>query len=96
MQKFFKATLDLGDQIIKTALRKKSEAGFIEGEQRGKHKNHPTLDPAIKKSVFQIINSIPRIESHYLRAQTTREYIKRERSLADIYRDYKALRQANE
>ncbi|CAH1098832.1 unnamed protein product [Psylliodes chrysocephalus] len=92
---FFKATLDLGDQAIKTALMKKSEARFIEGEQRGKHKNYPTVDPAVEESVVQFINSIPRVESHYLRAQTTREYIQSERSFANIYQDYKYLRQAN-
>ncbi|CAK1553187.1 unnamed protein product [Leptosia nina] len=88
------ATLDLGDQAIKTALLKKTETGFIEEDKRGKHKNHPKVDLAVKESVVQFIHSIPRIESHYLRAQTTREYILSERSLADIYRDYKDLRQA--
>lgn len=46
--------------------------------------------------MVQFINSIPRVESHYLRAQTTREYITSERSLADIYRDYKDSRHAQE
>lgn len=34
------------------------------------------------------INSIPRILSHYLRAQTTREYIDGSRTITEIYRDY--------
>lgn len=36
---------------------------------------------------------MPRIESHYLRAQTTREFISRDKSLADIYRDYRQFRE---
>ena len=35
------------------------------------------------------INAIPRIESHYLRSQTTREYVDGGKTLSDIYRDYK-------
>ncbi|KAL4091306.1 hypothetical protein QTP88_026009 [Uroleucon formosanum] len=66
---FFKSTLDLNDRVIKTALSKKTELGVIEGELRGKHGNQPTIDPQIKQSVLDFINSIPRIESHYLRAQ---------------------------
>lgn len=90
---FFKSTLDLNDRVIKTALSKKSESGIIEGELRGKHGNQPTIDPQVKQSVIDFINSLPRIESHYLRAQTTREFICSDKSLADLYRDYKALRE---
>lgn len=60
--------------------------------KRGKHKDHKKLDFEIKQSVRNHINSIPRIESHYLRAQTTREYIEGGKSLADLYRDYSSLR----
>lgn len=92
---FFKSTLDLNDRVITTALSKKTESGMIEGEMRGKHGKQPTIDPQVKDSVKDFINSIPRIESHYLRAQTTREFICSDKSLADIYRDYKALREEN-
>ena len=74
-KKIFKSTLDLNDRPIKTALSKKSYSGFIAGELRGKHGNHPTISSEVKESVRNSINSIPRVESHYLRAQTTREYI---------------------
>lgn len=48
-----------------------------------------TVNPAIKEGVIAHINSIPRIDSHYLRAQTTREYIEGGKSLAELHRDYK-------
>lgn len=92
---FFKSTLDLNDRVIKTALSKKTELGVIEGELRGKHGNQPTIDPQIKQSVLDFINTIPRIESHYLRAQTTREFISSDKCLADLYRDYKSTRENN-
>jgi len=92
---FFKSTLDLNDRVIKTALSKKTELGVIEGELRGKHGNQPTIDPQIKQSVLDFINTIPWIESHYLRAQTTREFISSDKCLADLYRDYKSTRENN-
>ncbi|CAH2091878.1 unnamed protein product [Euphydryas editha] len=51
------------------------------------HKSGPKTDPS---------NYRPVIESHYLRAQTTREFISSDKSLADIYRDYKRLRERDE
>jgi len=85
----------LNDRVIKTALSKKTELGVIEGELRGKHGNQPTIDPQIKQSVLDFINTIPRIESHYLRAHTTREFISSDKCLADLYRDYKSTRENN-
>lgn len=90
---FFKATLDINDRPIRTALTKKTETGFLEGDMRGKHGNQPTVDIEIKDGVRNFIKAIPRIESHYLRAQSTREYIESGKSLADLYRDYKEDRE---
>ncbi|CAF4756891.1 unnamed protein product [Pieris macdunnoughi] len=89
------ATLSVCDRYIKTALSKKRDDGFIDADARGKHGNQRKIDSEVKDSVFNFINSIPRIESHYLRAQTTREYISCEKCLADLYRDYKNLREQN-
>lgn len=94
-KEFFKATLSICDRYIKTALSKKTDGGFIESDARGKHGNHRKIDSEVKDSVTDFINSIPRIESHYLRSQTTREYISSDKCLADLYRDYKTLREQN-
>lgn len=67
--------------------------GFVESDLRGKHTNHATVSPEIKNSVRVFINAIPRMESHYLRKQTSREFIEGGKTLADLYRDYKALRE---
>lgn len=40
------------------------------------------------------MNSISRIESHYLRANTTREYIDGGLTIAHLHRDYKRLRES--
>lgn len=90
---FFSNTLDFKDRSIRTSLTKKTESGFIEGEKRGKHGKQPTVDPEIKESVRNFIRNIPRIESHYLRSQTTREFIESGKNLSDLYRDYKEERE---
>ncbi|XP_056647399.1 uncharacterized protein LOC130452104, partial [Diorhabda sublineata] len=95
-KQFFMATLDINARTIQTAFSKKSSTGFVAEDRRVKHNNHPTVDPEIKESVHQFINSIPRIESHYLRAQTSRELIEGGKSLADLFRDYKAGREQKE
>lgn len=82
-------------RVIKTALSKKLDSGTIECEMSGKHGKQPRIYPEVKNGVKDFINSIPRIESRYLRAQTTREFICSDKSLADLYRVYKALREEN-
>lgn len=62
--------------------------GFIEPDLRGKHTNHPTIAPELKDGVRKHIESIPQIESHYLRAQTTRKFIDGGRTVSDLFRDY--------
>ncbi|XP_057662714.1 uncharacterized protein LOC130897815 [Diorhabda carinulata] len=61
-KQFFMATLDINARTIQTAFSKKSSTGFVAEDRRGKHNNHPTVDPEIKESVPQFINSIPRNE----------------------------------
>ncbi|KAL1490215.1 hypothetical protein ABEB36_012945 [Hypothenemus hampei] len=56
---------------------------------RGKHMNQKKVDDNIKNGIRRHIDSIPRIESHYLRQQTSREFIYSGKSLSELFRDYK-------
>lgn len=85
---FFKSTLGINDRPIRTVISKKKSTGVVQPDLRG-HNPHFTVSADIKNGVREHINSIPRIESHYLRAQTSREYIDGGRTLTDIWRDYK-------
>lgn len=80
---FFRNTLDINDRVIQT-IRNKTTFGTVTDDGRGKHKHHPKVDENIKQSVRDHINSIPRIKSHYLRAQTTREYMDGGKTIADF------------
>lgn len=67
--------------------------GFVQSDMRGKHGKQPKLPESAKNDVRNFINSIPRTESHYLRADTQREYIEADKSLAELYRDYKSIQE---
>lgn len=86
---FFKATLDLNDRPIRTVISKKGIPTSLQTELRGKHMKHRKISDELKTDVRKHIDSIPRIESHYLRAQTTREYIAGGYSLSSLWRDYR-------
>ncbi|XP_045778740.1 uncharacterized protein LOC123876489 [Maniola jurtina] len=88
---FFKNTLGINDRPIRTVLEKMCDSGIVEPEKRGKHGNqHKVLDEVVQ-GIKNHIDSIPRIESHYLRQQTSREFIDGGKNLMDLYRDYKKM-----
>ncbi|CAG9825704.1 unnamed protein product [Phaedon cochleariae] len=95
-KKMFRSTLDINDRIIRTVIAKAREEGFLEEDMRGKHRNHKAVDTSIKDGVRDHIQSIPRIESHYLRQQTSREFISGGKTLTDLHKDYmQQFRDAN-
>lgn len=89
---FFKNTLDINDRPIRTVIekRKKIAGTLLEPDRRGKHGNHPTVSQEIRESIKQHIDSIPKIESHYTRANTSKTFIDGSKSIADIHQDYVA------
>lgn len=53
------------------------------------HRKYKAIDADLKDDVRQQNNSIPRVESHYLRKQSTRQYIKGGKTLSNLHWDYK-------
>ncbi|XP_050506636.1 uncharacterized protein LOC126884617 [Diabrotica virgifera virgifera] len=90
-QKFFLNTLDVSLSIIRTVRNKVFDMNnpmpLLE-DRRGKHEHHPSVGKSLKNIAIKFIESIPRVESHYVRANSSREYISGGRNLSDIYRDY--------
>ncbi|CAH2095602.1 unnamed protein product [Euphydryas editha] len=72
---FFRNTLDINDRPIRTVIEKMTNSGIVEEEKRGKHGRQKRVTDDIIQGIKSHIESIPRIESHYLRQQTSREYI---------------------
>ncbi|KAJ8875137.1 hypothetical protein PR048_023030, partial [Dryococelus australis] len=75
------------EKFVMDTLNKTCD-GVVEEDMHGKRGNHPTIDPTTSEDVRTHINSIPRIESHYLRKQTSREFISGGITVADLHRDY--------
>ncbi|XP_050300189.1 uncharacterized protein LOC126738792 [Anthonomus grandis grandis] len=83
--------------MLRTIIKSKvsSGNGIIDKDQREKHGNYRKLDEEILQSIIDHINSIPRIESHYVRSETTREFIDGGLSIAELHRNYSAVRSAD-
>ncbi|EZA58416.1 hypothetical protein X777_01373 [Ooceraea biroi] len=91
---FFKNTLDINDRPIRTVLDKKNKVAnvLLESDQRGRYGKQKTVDPSVREGIKQHIDSIPKIESHYTRANTSKLFIDGSKSIADIHKDYVAKR----
>lgn len=89
---FFKATLDITDRPIRTVTEKQHKVAntLLEKDQRGKHGKQPKIDERIKADIKDHISSIPKIESHYTRANTSKHFIDGSKSIAEIHKDYVA------
>ena len=82
--------MDINDRPIRTVLgkQKKIAGTLLQPDLRGKHDNHATVSQEIRDGIKQHIDSIPKIESHYTRANTSRTFIEGSKSIADIHKDY--------
>lgn len=87
---FFKNTLSITDRPIRRVLEKRNVTTdrMIDLEKRGKHGKHHKVDENIKIAIRNHIKSIPKMESHYCRKDSIREYIEGDKTLADLYRNY--------
>lgn len=87
---FFINTRGICDRQIRTVKKKTDPQGFVGNDIRGRHPSRKPTDPLLIESIKEHINSIPRIESHYLRATTSREYISGEKTITDLWKDFNA------
>jgi len=87
-KKMFMATLCISDKFIRTTIKKSGGSNFTLNDLRGKHDNHRSLDPELVAGIQNHINSFPRIESHYLRNQTSREFIDGSLTLSSMHNLY--------
>lgn len=88
---FFINTLGICDRQIRTIKKKTDPQNFVSEDNRGKHVSRKPIDVNLIESIKGHINSIPRIESHYLRASTSREYISGEKTIMDLWKDFDKL-----
>ena len=82
----FSDTLDITDIIIFTALSKKIEIGTCGIAKRGKHTGRGKESE--KDKIRQLISRFPRMESHYARKDSKREYLDSSLNVQKIYELY--------
>lgn len=86
---FFLQTLAISTKVVRTALEKISEFGMLEPEKRGgRVEINQHRDEVIRQLVNAHIDRFPRIESHYCRLYTDREYLSSDLSLSCMHRMY--------
>lgn len=85
-------TLGITERRIRTVIQGKTTTGMAPIDNREKHSNHHKTDPGVLASVRNHINSIPRIESHYVRSDTSREFIDGGLTISEMHRHYSSQR----
>lgn len=67
----------MSDKFIRTVTEKSRTdvSGIIEENRRGKHGNLSRVNNNINDSVRNFIEAIPKIESHYYRADTRKNIL---------------------
>ncbi|CAG9789622.1 unnamed protein product [Diatraea saccharalis] len=89
-------TLGISPRTIRTVIdASKLNDGIIPEDHRGKHGKHCKLDNDMIKAVKDHIESIPKVESHYLRANTSRLFIDGGLTIAELHRNYKEVQKQN-
>lgn len=91
---FFINTLGISERTLRTVIegRNSCSTGVIPDDKRGKHGHHNQTNPEIIQSIRDHIHSVPRIESHYTRANTTREFIDGGLTVKELHRNYISIR----
>lgn len=90
-------TLGITERTIRTVISARaSGTGIVVEDKRGKHGKQRKANEEVIKSVRNHIDSIPRIESHYVRKYTTREFIDGGLSIAELHRHYSRGRSSSQ
>lgn len=84
---FFINTLDISDRVVRTVLEKTSSLGVVEIDKRGGRKSDAIIarDIQIRSEIEMHIDRFPRMESHYCRASSNREYLHQDLSVSKMH-----------
>ncbi|XP_072387301.1 uncharacterized protein [Diabrotica undecimpunctata] len=86
-------TLGITERNIRTVIESRASGnGIVLEDKRGKHGKHKKVDEEVIQSVRNHISSIPRVESHYVRKETSREFIDGGLSISELHRNYSSER----
>ena len=81
-------TLDINSRVIRTVLSKTTDlSDVIEPDRRGRHNSRQCLDE-VREGIRQFLRCVPKLPSHYCRANSSREYIDGSKTIAELHRDF--------
>ncbi|CAH0692027.1 unnamed protein product [Spodoptera exigua] len=87
---FFLKTLCISKGPVNEAIKYKNEFGNYEGQdRRGSRAPINKTDAASEQKIIDHINSFPRLESHYCRKKSKRQYLDSKLSISKMYELYK-------
>lgn len=84
-KKFFMNTLSVGKAYIDHAMKSKKDGHFAGKDLRGKHVPHNKLPKCRTDEVKKHIESFPKIAAHYVRRETSRQFLGPELTLRKMY-----------
>lgn len=85
-QFFFLNTLAVSEQVVRTAMSKITSTGVVDKDKRGgRRQNYIERDRLITLQVESHIDRFPRVESHYCRNNSTREYLNGDLTIKKMY-----------
>ncbi|CAB3245065.1 unnamed protein product [Arctia plantaginis] len=87
---FFLKTLCISNGPVNEALKHKDQHGnYIGQDKRGCQTPINKISPEAEQRIVEHINSFPRLESHYCRKKSRRQYLDCKLSIAKMYELYK-------
>ena len=86
-QSMFLSTLDISQKQVRTVLSKTSVDGVLDGERRGgRVQSQRDRDEQLRRLVLSHINQFPRVESHYCRRSSGRQYLHPELTVSRMFK----------
>lgn len=84
---FFLNTLGISERTARTALNKLTASGVVEKEKRGGRQSENVIsrDKRIREAIENHISRFPRVESHYCRSSTSKEYLHSDLTIQKMY-----------
>lgn len=83
---FFLHTLNITDQVVRTALAKRTSTGTVDGDNRGNNWQPRYAESLVKRAAAKSqIKRLPVLPSHYARAESNRLYLPADYSIKKCY-----------
>ena len=86
---FFINTLNIGKKTVQNAMKKKSHGVFAAQDERGRFPSANKTSSERLAEVRRHIESVPRMESHYVRKTSKRQYLSPDLSIRQMWEYYK-------